>query len=568
VIGDPGLAFLARRKLRGSLRRQLRRLRTPSGLVFALVGGLLTVGWLGSLIASRVAYSRHLGRGEEVSEHALELAQLGITVLALFSVLTATSLVGVYFPRQEVERLLSAPVRRSSLVRMRMTTDLLRSSFGALVLALLTFQRMPVPAFGLVGAMVAFLSLGILRQLVSLLLAGAHGGLLRWLRGRGMVVLRVAAVLLLGGVAWVAVMNSIFDGRFTRWIDLGALPELGPELLEAGWVRALLAPSYPYARLMTAATAGEFALWLGACLALTAALFELTARLPVDFREHSLETSERIAARISQVRRGGLFSGGEVDARARRRRPPFLLGRGPAGAVAWIKLVGIARKAGGTLLVGALIVTLVAVGVTVVLDDRDVLGTALLAGLGTTYLGGALRFDFRPELDRMVWIKAWPVDPTRTFVAMLAPQVLLTTLLVAVAAWIRLSVLGSREPVAWLLPLGLPPLAFAWLAVDNVVFLFAPFRPVPGQEGSLHNTGRAILTLLVRLSLMFAVLGSAVGVGALLVSFGPELLGLEERSAVAIGVAVGALALLAVDLGLARLGGALLRRFDVARDAV
>jgi hypothetical protein len=562
VIGDPGLAFLARRKLRGSLRRQLRRLRTPSGLVFALVGGLLTVGWLGSLIASRVAYSRHLGRGEEVSEHALELAQLGITVLALFSVLTATSLVGVYFPRQEVERLLSAPVRRSSLVRMRMTTDLLRSSFGALVLALLTFQRMPVPAFGLVGAMVAFLSLGILRQLVSLLLAGAHGGLLRWLRGRGMVVLRVAAVLLLGGVAWVAVMNSIFDGRFTRWIDLGALPELGPELLEAGWVRALLAPSYPYARLMTAATAGEFALWLGACLALTAALFELTARLPVDFREHSLETSERIAARISQVRRGGLFSGGEVDARARRRRPPFLLGRGPAGAVAWIKLVGIARKAGGTLLVGALIVTLVAVGVTVVLDDRDVLGTALLAGLGTTYLGGALRFDFRPELDRMVWIKAWPVDPTRTFVAMLAPQVLLTTLLVAVAAWIRLSVL------AWLLPLGLPPLAFAWLAVDNVVFLFAPFRPVPGQEGSLHNTGRAILTLLVRLSLMFAVLGSAVGVGALLVSFGPELLGLEERSAVAIGVAVGALALLAVDLGLARLGGALLRRFDVARDAV
>ncbi len=243
MIGDPGLAFLARRKLRGSLRRQLRRLRTPSGLVFALVGGLLTVGWLGSLIASRVAYSRHLGRGEEVSEHALELAQLGITVLALFSVLTATSLVGVYFPRQEVERLLSAPVRRSSLVRMRMTTDLLRSSFGALVLALLTFQRMPVPAFGLVGAMVAFLSLGILRQLVSLLLAGAHGGLLRWLRGRGMVVLRVAAVLLLGGVAWVAVMNSIFDGRFTRWIDLGALPELGPELLEAGWVRALLAPS-------------------------------------------------------------------------------------------------------------------------------------------------------------------------------------------------------------------------------------------------------------------------------------------------------------------------------------
>lgn len=568
MIGDPGLAFLARRKLRGSLRRQLRRLRTPSGLVFALVGALLTVGWLGSLIASRVAYSRHLGRGDGPSERVLEHAQLGITVLALFSVLTATSLVGVYFPRQEVERLFSAPVARASLVRLRMTTDLVRGSFGALVLALLTFQRMPVPAFGLVGAVVAFLSLGILRQLVSLLLAGAHGGLLRWLRGKGMVVLRVGAVLLLGGVAWMAVMNSIFDGFFTRWIDPEALPALGPELYDAAWVRALLAPSYPYARLMTAGSAGEFALWLCACLALSAGLFELTARLPVDFREHSLETSERIAARLSQVRRGGIFSGGEVDARARHRRPPFLLGRGPAGAIAWIKLVGIVRKAGGTLLVGVLIVSLVAVGISVAIGDGGVLGSALIAALGVTYLGGAMRFDFRPELDRMVWIKAWPVAPARVFVAMLAPQVALTTLLIGAAIWGRLLVVGSREPLAWLLPLGLPPLCFAWLAVDNLVFLFAPFRPVPGQEGSLHNTGRAILMLLVRMTLVLLVVGVAAGVGGGLYALGPELLGLPEGAALGAGAATGVLALLLVDLVLAQLGGRLLRRFDVARDLV
>ena len=77
----------------------------------------------------------------------------------------------------------------------------------------------------------------------------------------------------------------------------------------------------------------------------------------------------------------------------------------------------------------------------------------MIAGLCVTYLGGAMRFDFRAELDRMVWIKAWPVAPAHVFVAMLAPQVLLTTLLVGVALWLRLAVLRSDDPFAWAVPL-------------------------------------------------------------------------------------------------------------------
>ena len=564
---DPALLFLARRKLRGVFRRQLRRLRTPRGLAFGIFGALLLVVWLGSLVSTRFLLAKRMPEVMEVDDRVLQWSQLGISVLGLFSLLTATSLIGVYFPKQEVERLFCAPVHRSDLVRLRLVTDLARGSFGALLLGLLTFQRMPVPGFGLVGVVVALLTLGILRQLLSLLLAAGRDGLLRGLRGRAMTVLRVAGGVLLGVGMWLAVMNSLFAGRFAKWFDLGEVLERGPGLFDEVWVQALLAPSYPYARLMTASTWSDFGTWLLASLLLSGALFELTARLPIDFREHSLETTERIAARLSQVRRGGLLSSGTVNARARRRRPPLLLGGGPVGAIAWIKLVGIFRKAGGTLLVGSLIVTVVTIGMSFMLDHDPLGGSAVIAGLCVTYLGGAMRFDFRAELDRMVWIKAWPVAPARVFVAMLAPQVLLTTLLVGVALWLRLAVLRSDDPFAWAVPLLLPPLCFAWLAVDNLVFLVAPFRAIPGQEGSLHHTGRAALLVFLRLglTLLVGLLVGAVGVGLFFLC--ERLLGLGQDAAMWSGVGAGVLVLVLVDLGLARLGGRLLKRFDVARDA-
>ena len=133
---DPALLFLARRKLRGVFRRQLRRLRTPRGLAFGIFGALLLVVWLGSLVSTRFLLAKRMPEVMEVDDRVLQWSQLGISVLGLFSLLTATSLIGVYFPKQEVERLFCAPVHRSDLVRLRLVTDLARGSFGALLLGL------------------------------------------------------------------------------------------------------------------------------------------------------------------------------------------------------------------------------------------------------------------------------------------------------------------------------------------------------------------------------------------------------------------------------------------------
>ena len=563
IGGNPALRRLAWLKLRGTFRRQLRKLRTLSGCLFAGVGALISFSWIASLIFGRTAFSRESSMPEDM----LPWAQLGVTVFGVFTLVTATSLRGVYFPKQDIERLFAAPASRSDLVRFRMLVDLGRTVFGAIVLGLLTFHRMPVPGFGLVGAILTFLTLGVLRQAVSILLGGAQSRAIRFLNGKGAGFVRI----LVGIGIWMLIMAAIFGGKFIGKVfgDVDVVGQ-GALLFETTWAQVLLAPAYPYGRLMTATGGGEFAMWLGVCLLITFALYEGTARMPIDYREHSLETSERINKRLTQIRRGGLFSGGAVSSKTARWRMPRLFGNGPVGAVSWIKLVSIVRKARGTLLVGLLIVTLVTGGISFVMgndpDELSVLGSALIAFLGITYLGGALRFDFRADLDRMVQIKAWPVAPQRVFVGTLVPQVALISVMLGLAIWTRLAVLRLADPISMAIPLVLPFFAFAWLAVDNAVFLFAPVRLVPGQEGSLHHTGRAILLFLLRMIIIGVILGLVAATAAVLFTLGPEELGLSELQAGWISAGVGFVVLLAFDLLLAWVGGRMLQRFDVARD--
>ena len=181
------------------------------------------------------------------------------------------------------------------------------------------------------------------------------------------------------------------------------------------------------------------------------------------------------------------------------------------------------------------------------------------------YLAGGLRFDFRDELDRMETIKAWPVAPWRLFLAMLAPQVLLISVLVAVAVLVRSALAGVLEPIALAAISAVPLLVFAWVALDNAVFLLVPVRMVPGQEGALQNAGRSILLLFLRFSMLalVAAVAGAAAVGTFLL-----LQTLDLGSRAAAGGAFGAawLAMLLLDTLLVGFGSWTLRRFDVARD--
>ena len=53
ILGSPALRTLARMKLRAAVRRQLRRLRRPSGWIFMLLGLALIALWATSLVFGR-----------------------------------------------------------------------------------------------------------------------------------------------------------------------------------------------------------------------------------------------------------------------------------------------------------------------------------------------------------------------------------------------------------------------------------------------------------------------------------------------------------------------------------
>lgn len=568
ISGNSALLKLARLKLRGAFRRQLRKVRSPSGLFFALIGALISIGWIFSLLIGREIFRGDASQPEVVRAWT----QFGLGVFVFMSVISAISIRGVYLPKQDIERLFSAPVSRSELVRYRMLVDAGRTLFGALVIGLLTFHRMPVPLYGFLGAMTTVFTLGILRQAFSLVLGSAHSRLGRMLEGKSLTAIRIV----LGILIWLLIMSAVLGGKFADKV-FGELEigDRGAALLAHPLVQALLMPFRPWANMMTATTVGDFLLWGGICAAFGLLLFEVTARLPIDYREHSLETSDKIAQRLTQVRRGGLFSAGRASKRTTTWKFPRLFGRSPMGAVAWIKLVSIVRKARGTLFMGVLIVTLVTIFVSFIhggssdgVSQADTLGgSALIGFLGIVYLSGALRFDFRADLDRMVQIKAWPVSTRRIFVATLLPEVLLISLLLGLGIVARMLALRAFYFSALLIPLVLPLFAYAWLAVDNAVYLFAPVRFVPGQEGSLHHTGRAIVLILLRMFLVGLALAIVGSVALVLFAVGPDEFGLSEEQATWISAGVGLIVLLLLCGFLTWIGGRMLRRFDVARDS-
>jgi hypothetical protein len=300
------------------------------------------------------------------------------------------------------------------------------------------------------------------------------------------------------------------------------------------------------------------------------AAFEFTARVPVDYRELSLATSADVARRLQRLRRGGAGVGGsKAEKLALSWNVPWLLGRSPFGAIAWLKFVAMLRKARGTLLFSILVVAFVAYAFPLVMNrgagsEISWIGPAMIAAVGSMYLAAGLRFDFRQDLELMDLVKTWPVPATRIFLATILPEVLLISGLLSGAILVRAAFVGFQVE---LLPILLfqPLLTFAWIAVDNAVYLYAPVRFTPGQEGALQHMGRSLLLMLLRFTLLAITLVVA-GAPAVALVLGADELGLEPSLAQLIAFSYAWLVLLFVDIGLVLAGGWILRRFDVARD--
>jgi hypothetical protein len=566
-LGHPALRLLIRMKLRGALRSQLRKLHRPSGWLFALLGLSLFGLWIGRFVLLSFA-----GPQPDHDPEALMLwTKIGLTVVCLMTVLAAFSHRGLYLPKEEIELAFSGPLSRSDLIRYRLGVNVLRSIFAGALFGLGAARSMPVGLYGFLGVVVAMLTVPMLGQATALLLGDTENRL-----GRLAKVLPLRAIAgILGALVGVSMLALIFASDDYLGETLGRISPLRvtfDTLAESSLLRSLLLPLEPWARMIAAPDALTFLLWLVACGGLWIVGWELTARIPVDFRETSLATSADVARRLSKLRGGG--SGGLAGTMMSKPRTgwnvPWALGRGPFGAIAWLKLATILRKARGAFLFSAAIVLFVTVAMTVAWRGDTVGhvlgGSAALAIFGTIYLCSGLRFDFRNDLDQMEQIKAWPVPPAKVFLATVLPQVLLVSGMLAGGILLRCVAIGSFHPGVIGILAFQPLVALAWTAVDNAVFLFSPVRYAPGQEGALQHIGRSVVMTLLRIGLLGVSLTVAVLPGVLTAIFADKVLGAGDAAAATLGAAVGWIGLLAIDGALVFAGGKLLRRFDLARD--
>jgi Putative ABC exporter len=567
ILGHPALRLLARMKLKAVLRQQRRRLRRPSGWIFGILGLFLMGSWALSLLVGRpLGPPQHLDRGLQVVA-----VQLAIAVVSLMALFGALSHRGLYLPKEEIELLFAAPVSRSDLVRYRLITNLFRSLFAGVVFGLLSLGRLPSRTFGMTGIVVTMLTLPLVGQAASLIAGDAENRLARLVSGRWTRLLQALSGILL----WLLVMGLIFNDRLARHaqpapgrFDPWAAAE---HLLSTPWLHALLLPLKPWALMITARSGVTFATWLAVCVVVWLVTFELIARIPIDYRELSLETSADVARRLNRLRRGGFgASVGKASRRAAGWRVPWLLGRGPFGAIAWLKLGAILRKARGTVLISTLIVGALTFVFTLSFRGRrpeDAIGGAvMIAVLGTFYLCAGLKFDFRSDLEQMESIKAWPVRSWRVFLATILPEVLLVSGVLAAAILVRAAVTRAFHPALLGIALALPPVILAWVALDNAVFLFAPVRFVPGQEGALHHMGRSLALMFLRMVLLAISTGLAALPAVAAWFLAHKVLDLSESAAWWIAGGVAWCVLLAIDGALVVAGGVLFRRFDVSRE--
>jgi hypothetical protein len=559
----PALRLLLRLKLRGALRKHARRLKTVSGLLLTLVGASLFLVWIASIIMPRV-----LEPGTNADPLVLRpLVGLGGLVLLFLTLSSSLSHRGLFVPREEIERLFASPASRADLVRYRLLVNVGRGAFGGVVLALVLMRHMPHALYAFLGAFVAAETLPIVGQIAAILSGALERATFQRVKRLG------ALSIPLGILAGLAIVQlAIGEGGALGRVLRSALGGRNlSELAQHPVLEALTLPLTPWVRTVLASSFEEFAPWCALCLLIAALLSEVAARLPIDFRELSLETSANVAERLRRmgsVGRGA--SAGRVSRRTLGLRVPWILGHGPAGAVAWRKAGAILRKARGTLIVSVVVLSFVILLATATFgrahDDGDRIGgTLLVALLGLLYLSSGLRFDFRDELDRMESVKAWPLSSRRIFFAMLLPEVLLVSLLIAVAVLVKSAIDGAVEPVAVAAIVSVPLITFAWVAVDNAVFLLMPVRMVPGQEGALQNAGRGLLLLFLRMLLIGIPLGLASLV-ATLVWHAFQALHPNESAAATGAFAAGWCVLLGLDLLLVELGAWTFRRFDVARD--
>lgn len=551
---DPALWLLLRLRLLAWFRRFTRNLLTLKGILLIVVVALFflpcAMGWLLSVL-----HEQRSGIEPARLEQVQTQAPVALLSLCLLMLLTNTgSTTGVSFSGPEVDFLFAAPLSRRQLLLYKVVVIILGALLSGLFLvfgagvALSGYCFLPY----LYGAAFLYVLFINLFQVVLGLLASTVGAQ-AYNRGRrivlGILVLLVAGVILFAGT------------HLWRTHPQDALARLGQSSL----LWPVLAPFHCFVGMgMAQSFMPGFVGWGIVCLALDLALIALVFGLDAHYLEASALASERAHARLQRFRQGG--ASGIVLGSGQRGRfgLPDLPRWGGVGPVAWRQLQSLPRSRGTLIMVVvfAPLFVLFLVGPVRGASDPSRL-PLLLAGqaLYATFLfSSIIFFDFRADLDRMDYLKTWPIHPMALTVGQLLGMTLFLTLLELVT--MALLVALGPGSTSWLAlaacALFAVPLNFFIVGCDNFLFLLFPIRAAAGPHSDVQHIGRQLLLAGVKA----LAIGISVGIPAL----AGALVYLLTQKSIVPALATAWLLLTAFALGIVPLVAWAFERFDVSRD--
>jgi hypothetical protein len=540
-----GLWLLIRLTAWGKIRFFARRAATVRGAISMVAVAGFFVFVVGSQFVALA------GAGPEAFPRPAPDALRTWVPLVLLALLVLEAWVGkaLAFTPQEIGFLFPAPLSRRELLAYHVVSRLGVRILSGLWASIFVFRYSANPPAAIAAVVLAMVFLHLSTELLALATAAAAAYSSPWI----------------GRIFWVAVAASL------TWSVGDGLTAAGPGATVEGVAAAVAGalpialatlPMRPIAELYVAESARAALLWSAAVTGVIAVQAALLMGLDVAYTERSLATSRR---RMERLRRMQTGEAGSVPRPWKLwLRVPSLRMLGPGAPLARRQLLEMLRNPRALLLPLLLPAMYVGifVGVPLMKGERPD-AMAVWAAVGMSVLIPILLpnvgFDFRRDLDRMAFLKGLPLTPF----AVAAGQIFAPVALFAVAQWgVLASVAASATPVplAWLAAPALlgPPLAWAMVATDNLLFLWMPYRVSTDGAQNVQFVGKGMLILFVK----FVVLGVLGGLAA---AAGLAIWTLAGRSvpAAALGAAVVlVLGCLPLTWGV----GATFRAFDVTRD--
>jgi hypothetical protein len=511
----------------------LARLRQPRGAL--AVAGL-------ALFCAAVGYTTQTSPG-----FARNVNVYGAPSLMVLVMLGAFSPLGLYFRPADVDWLLTAPLTRTGLVVYNVALRARTAFLSGLFLSLLPTWRGAGWWQAFTGYTLVFLLLQISGQWLAVVRAWfAHNvpALGRWLVALAFTALPIALVLL----------------ELQMRTDLGFRDFFRESLSLA----VIGAPARPFLATAAAPTALAWCAAAGGSIAILGALVAHICILEVPYREAAIRHSERRAQRFARMRSGGGAFGASRSTARRVPMFPYLAGAGP---VAWRQIQELVRNPRGVLLLLSIIGLVSGASILIpLLRGGDPELTVRMGRTGiflVTFLpllmGDNLACDFRRDLDRMGQLKSWPIRSLAMATGQIAPAAAFATTVQVTGIVVLAATTGAITRGVALLIIGLMPVV-SWVAlcIDNLLFLWMPYRTTPDDPGDVAFVGRTFATALFKFTVLTSILGATLSIGLVALRF--------TRSPLA-AVGVPLLCLLgACAYGTAAVASAF-RRYDVARHA-